>query len=457
MKTNNLKWWLLWVLGSTMLGGYYAYALTVGDDKRVFLPGQTSHGHYQIELACDSCHGDAFAGVEALQKACVRCHGAELKTVDDSHPKSKFTDPRNADRVAILDARYCVTCHREHQPRITRDMAVTLPDDFCFYCHEDIAEDRQSHKDMAFDSCASAGCHNYHDNQALYEDFLVKHGDAPDVSDAARVPSRDYGERYSQHATAPVVALQVSQIDAPAQFVTPENTAQWHETAHAAAGVNCRGCHQQAQDNAQWLEKPGQAQCQRCHDAEADGFLAGKHGMRLAEALSPMLPALARLPMKADAQELQLGCTSCHDDHRFDTREAAVDVCLGCHDDEHSRAYRTSAHYQLWQRESAGRLAQGSGVSCATCHMPRLHQRKGGEMQVVVEHNQNLNLRPNEKMIRGVCLNCHGLAFSIDALADRELVSNAFAGKPRVRIESVEMALIRERKKAEEKAKDHER
>ena len=78
-------------------------------------------------------------------------------------------------------------------------------------------------------------------------------------------------------------------------------------------------------------------------------------------------------------------------------------------------------------------------------------------MQVVVEHNQNLNLRPNEKMIRGVCLNCQGLAFSIDALADRELVSNAFAGKPRVRIESVEMALIRERKKAEEKAKDHER
>ena len=26
------------------------------DDRRMFLPGRTSHGHHQIELACNACH-----------------------------------------------------------------------------------------------------------------------------------------------------------------------------------------------------------------------------------------------------------------------------------------------------------------------------------------------------------------------------------------------------------------
>jgi hypothetical protein len=26
------------------------------EDAEMFLPGETSHGHYQIELSCDSCH-----------------------------------------------------------------------------------------------------------------------------------------------------------------------------------------------------------------------------------------------------------------------------------------------------------------------------------------------------------------------------------------------------------------
>ena len=38
--------------------------------------------------------------------------------------------------------RYCVTCHREHRPGITRAMGVTMPDDYCFHCHQDIAKDR---------------------------------------------------------------------------------------------------------------------------------------------------------------------------------------------------------------------------------------------------------------------------------------------------------------------------
>ena len=53
-------------------------------------------------------------------------------------------------------------------------MGVTLPKDYCFICHHDVADDRPSHKGLAFTTCASAGCHRFHDNRALYQDFLVK-------------------------------------------------------------------------------------------------------------------------------------------------------------------------------------------------------------------------------------------------------------------------------------------
>ena len=40
---------------------------------------------------------------------------------------------------------------------------------------------------------------------------------------------------------------------------------------------------------------------------------------------------------------------------------------------------------------------------------------------IFTSHNQNDGLRSNEKMIRPVCLDCHGLGFAIDALADDDL------------------------------------
>ena len=36
---------------------------------------------------------------------------------------------------------------------------------------------------MGFETCASAGCHNFHDNRALYEDFLIKHANTPWLKD----------------------------------------------------------------------------------------------------------------------------------------------------------------------------------------------------------------------------------------------------------------------------------
>jgi formate-dependent nitrite reductase cytochrome c552 subunit len=160
--------------------------------------------------------------------------------------------------------------------------------------------------------------------------------------------------------------------------------------------------------------------------------------MRIAAGFEPMRPELARLPMAEDASG-GLGCATCHGAHAFDTAAAQVDACLGCHADEHSLAYRGSPHQALWERERMGSLPAGSGVSCATCHLPRVPDAK----LVRVHHNPNDTLRPNEKMIRPVCMECHGLGFSIDSLADAELVRANFAGRPADRVESIEMARSR--------------
>ena len=137
----------------------------------------------------------------------------------------------------------------------------------------------------------------------------------------------------------------------------------------------------------------------------------------------------ASLPMREDASNRELGCASCHGAHAFDAVEAAVDGCLRCHADDHSLAYRESPHAQI---DAA--LGAEARVSCATCHLPRAERRSG---EVQVEHNQNDNLRPNDKMLRSVCMRCHGLGFSLDALADVELIRSNFSGSPQVRVESL--------------------
>ena len=177
-------------------------------------------------------------------------------------------------------------------------------------------------------------------------------------------------------------------------------------------------------------------------------FSSGRHGMRLLEGLSQMTPAMARLPMKPDAAARGLTCASCHKVHVFNTREAAVEGCLACHDDEHSRAYVDSPHHKTWRAEMAGQAAPGTGVSCATCHMPRgLHGREGRK-RVIAQHNQNENLRPVTKMLRSVCLSCHGLGFAIDALADPELARRNYAGQPSRHVESIDMVGAKLREKA---------
>ncbi len=452
--------WIIWGIATVCLAGYYAYQFQWADNKTPLLIGETTHGHHQIELACTSCHAEPFGGNDVLQDACVNCHGKELELADDSHPKSKFTDPRNADRVAILNAKECVTCHAEHNKENTLAMGLTIQQDYCFYCHEDIAEDRPSHKGMEFETCATSGCHNYHDNRALYEDFLIEHGKNPAILKEPIVPSlTSLGLRLEKELKN---SLLPDEADAPVEKMDPIVLADWHESDHSKNSVNCSDCHsnkgsknknaEPSLENPSWIEKPTLTECQSCHSHEVDGFTSGKHGMRLSKNISgnfygknsPVTPRESSdLVFDPNSLDIEHGCSTCHSSHRFDTQVSAVESCLNCHADNHSLAFEASPHFALWDKELKGSGVSGSGVSCATCHLPRETHLANGKNVVRVQHNQNFNLRPNEKMIRSVCMNCHGLEFSIDALADSVLIENNFNGEPSVHIKSVDMALDR--------------
>jgi hypothetical protein len=400
-----------------------------GATRSVYLPGPTSDGHYQIELACDGCHGSAFSDQEALQKNCMRCHGSELAEANDSHPERKFTDPRNADRVAQLDARRCVACHREHRPELVSTMGLSLPGDYCYRCHQNIGEERPSHQGLDYFSCQSAGCHNFHDNRALYEEFLARHLDEPDIARGGHNPERGAPDGRR--------ALGLEQADAPAAVRLSQAERQvWARSEHARSGVNCSGCHVESSASPGFSSKVPSERCAKCHADEARGYANGRHGMREAAGLPPLRVADARLPMKTEARERTQGCTACHGAHAFDTRAAQVEACLGCHTDRHSEAYLDSGHAHLFREDPSGK----SGASCATCHLPRVEANAA----VVVNHNQNDNLRPNEKMVRGVCLRCHGLGFALDSLADEALVARNFRGRPARHVRSLDMVRARQ-------------
>ena len=348
----------------------------------------------------------------------------------------------------------CTTCHREHEPDHTGEMGVSLPKDYCYHCHQDVFEQRPSHKDFAFDSCNNAGCHNFHDNRALFEKFLDKHSGEPDFLASALVPALSSAK--NKHPSA--VRLLANEQDAPTdkQLANDDPLLQaWVNSAHATAGVNCTQCHGgtsppdqlEASDageqvstannsHSPWSDQVFYETCGKCHEQEVSGWLESRHGMRMAVGLSAMTPGHARLPMKVDVAHEALDCSSCHQGHQFDRRFAAYQACVQCHDDAHSRAYASSSHFELWQAELAGDAVAGTGVSCATCHMP--HHEVDGKM--VVQHNQNDNLRPSDKMVRNVCINCHGLEYSLSSVADRDLIDSCFQGQPAEVNQSVQMA-----------------
>ena len=507
MTLNSLMW-IGWAIVSLVGAGCLYTFMFVSGPQSAFLMGETTSAHHQIEVACKTCHTAPFFATEvkaskAMNKACLSCHKDELEVSNDSHPVKKFRGPEKIRIRENLDALYCATCHLEHTPEVTGPMMVTLPTDFCSACHQEVGKDRPSHEGLGFETCASSGCHNFHDNTALYEKFLVKHADVPDFKEVAvsgyaaeaRSPSpiqialneetpvkaleayfnglEEAPEDPLAEATAKIDAVLIAKdAIAPQEYMDASAVALWAGSEHALAGVNCAGCHAPEQAEAElteiashWIEAPGPDVCATCHKNQAKSFSFGKHGMNLhpeiaapreapTEGIAAYLASLAadprveafsvgqsKLPMQSKAHDAMLGtCSNCHKPHEQDLAVAVVEACTSCHADEHTKNYEGSPHHELWLAELAGTGEPGSGVTCADCHMPKLEHRREG---FVTTHNQNAYLRPNEKMIRPVCMSCHSLAFSIDALADETLIENNFRGRPTVHIESVDWATKR--------------
>lgn len=465
ISASVLKW-IVWIVLTMITAVWLGYImLSETADKTIFMPGELSPGHHQLVDACDACHADAFGGGEILQQSCVDCHGKDRVKPFDSHPAKKFKDPRNAELLANIDALKCITCHTEHRPEITEKDGLTQPEDFCVHCHEKIAEDRPSHEGMTFDSCKDSGCHNYHNNRALYTNFLIKHLDEPPTLKEVVLPVKEYLGVIDEIADYPrdkypLVELEEKDIDAvEVADANPDIKKDWLETSHSKSGVNCSACHISMLESAQeyWDDHPEHTACAACHSVEVERFTVGKHGMRLKQGLSAMTPQRARLPMKEAAAHEMLTCNSCHSGHRFDVVSAAVESCLGCHDDEHSLAYKQSQHYILWQKEVNGEADAGSGVSCASCHMPRVDYDVSEWLsRTIVDHNQSANLSPNTKMLRSSCLHCHGLEFTLDVMTDENLIDNNFRGKPVNHITTMELADKENRRRLEEASEDED-
>ena len=245
----------------------------------------------------------------------------------------------------------------------------------------------------------------------------------------------------------PTMAVSQAELD--------EITSEWQTSAHALNDINCSSCHQDS-ETKEFVAKPTYTSCQSCHEEPVDTFLLGKHGIRLLEDESPLTPAMARLPMKHDAFTKQMNCNACHDVHISNTMQASVDACLTCHNDNHSLNYQNSKHAQLVDK-SLPRPDSGA-VTCATCHLPRTGVEKSdGTTLVKVNHNNTYTLKPQDRMVGDVCLNCHGVEYAYNSIFDPELVEANFDRPPTLELETFDLIrALEERRSGNESETDTE-
>ena len=239
-------------------------------------------------------------------------------------------------------------------------------------------------------------------------------------------------------------------MPAQAAKVAPEQldqiTQDWSKSVHALKEINCSTCHL-AEETKEFVAVPNHETCRTCHESQVETFLLSKHGIRLLEGMSPLTPKMAKLPMKKSALDQVMNCNTCHDVHVQNTFTASVDSCLTCHNDTHSLNYENSKHFGLYA--SAGDLPRPSNgmVTCATCHLPR---ELDGEA-VHVNHNNTYNLLPRDRMVKDVCINCHGLEFAYNSIFDDELVTKNFARSPTLKLETFELVRALEEKRSSKK------
>lgn len=177
----NLKVAIIFV--GLVLVIWFATAFAL-DKKQVFLPGETSVGHYLFETSCASCH-EGFKPV--TNETCLRCHQTEM--AEDVHGTKKFRDPRWAEYRENIDVLTCTACHNEHVHMF--DRGVHLQPDLCMVCHEELTVTQlKSHEGFAPDGCWTAGCHNFHDHRTISTGFLRQNMGAPPMLPVQELPDR---------------------------------------------------------------------------------------------------------------------------------------------------------------------------------------------------------------------------------------------------------------------------
>ncbi|MDJ0743541.1 MAG: cytochrome c3 family protein [Xenococcaceae cyanobacterium MO_167.B27] len=218
---------------------------------------------------------------------------------------------------------------------------------------------------------------------------------------------------------------------------------QWQSSIHALNEVNCSSCHIDEKSKA-FRAKPTEVSCKSCHEYSTDTFLLGKHGIRTLEGLSPLSPTMAHLPMKKSALDKQMNCNSCHNVHTVNTYQASVDSCLSCHNDTHSLNYKNSPHAQIVADIGVLPRPDSKSVTCATCHLPREVSGDG----VLVNHNNTYTLKPRDRMVKEVCMNCHGLEHAYNSIFDDELVEANFAHPPSLELPTFKLVRDLEKKRS---------
>ncbi|MEM9804356.1 MAG: cytochrome c3 family protein [Cyanobacteria bacterium P01_D01_bin.56] len=224
-------------------------------------------------------------------------------------------------------------------------------------------------------------------------------------------------------------------------------TSQWRTSAHALNDINCSSCHEN-KETKEFMASPNHESCQSCHEQSVETFLLSKHGIRLLEGKSPLSPSMARIPMNHDAMDKQMNCNSCHNVHSANTIEASVDACLTCHNDNHSLNYKNSKHAQLFSDSQALPRPGAGAVSCSTCHLPRVTHGDGDSSTVKVNHNNTYNLKPQDRMVGDVCMNCHGVEYSYNSIFDPELVEANFDRPPTLEMETFDLMRAAEERRS---------
>lgn len=314
-----------------------------------------ANGH--ARLACKGCHDKGNDKPPSKGRACEGCHKpvhlAKFgNRCESCHAAIKWTGlPEAVGRAHHDQTRYPL--QQKHQ---------TLD---CAACHPKSKPAPQRWKNLAFDKCASAGCHG------------DKH--------AGEFAARAGGECTQCHTLAGF---------APTTFSAADHATTAYQLDGRHLATPCRGCHKQPAPRLDW-RVPSRA-CADCHqNPHGEQFAAEMtkggcatchetvdwHRPHIDHTTWPLVDAHARTACTACHGEQKPGaqpaayrgipraCEGCHDDvHAAQfTQTQPAKACTACHDVKTFKIAKTFDHAKQTRYPLEGKHV---GLACAKCHAP---------------------------------------------------------------------------------------